>query len=277
MKLKVKIAITFFILIFLIGLLSPLILKVVLIKGDFLFLKSPFLQNISNVLSPPSSSHLLGTDILGRDIFSRLFFSTYHSVVYALIATLVSMFLGIFIAGYCAWKGGLWDKAVVLSFEFFYSIPLFFLLIIIANVFANNQLLIWISLGIAGWTIPGRYMRGEVLKIKNQNYINISKSMGASSWHILKFHLIPICITPVLVVSVFNLASMILLESSLSFLGLGLAPPNTSWGKMIADGIIYLEVAPWTYLPASILLFMTIISIDIISVHYKKNLQNTTD
>jgi len=274
MKFSVKLALIFFCSVLLISILSPILLNFVTSKGNFLILQSPYAQNLSSTLESPSITHLLGTDILGRDIFARLFFSTYHSIINGLLATFTALFLGIFVAGFCAWKGGIWDKALVYSFEFFFSLPLFFILIIIANIFNGSQFLIWISLGIAGWTIPGRYMRGEVLKIKKENFILASKLMGASDWHILKFHLISFGITPILTVSVFNLASMILLESSLSFLGLGINPPATSWGKMIADGMSYMEIAPWTYLPASLILLCTIISLDIISVHFKKILQN---
>jgi peptide/nickel transport system permease protein len=245
-------------------------------KGKiFLFLQSPYRQDISKVLSPPDADHILGTDLLGRDVFSRVFFSSYRSVLYGLIATLVALILGVFVGGFFAFKGGVWDKILVLLFEFFFSLPLFFLLIIIASLFNNNKLLVWIMLGIAGWTIPGRYMRGEVLKVKGKNFITVAKSLGASDFHILKFHLLPLTITPVLVVSVFNLASMILLESSLSFLGIGITPPNPSWGNMIADGVNYIDVAPWTFLPASIMLFLTVLSLDIISVELKKKLQNS--
>lgn len=274
MKLHVKIAITYFSIILLIAISSPLLINFTIENGSFLFLKSPLTQDISNALASPSFSHFLGTDILGRDVFSRLFFASYHSIIYGLLATLTAMFLGILIAGFCAWKGGVWDKLLVKSFELFFSLPLFFILIIIANIFDNNQFLIWLSLGVIGWTIPGRYMRGEVLKVKNSNYIKLSKLSGASDFHILKFHLIPTCITPVLIVSVFNLASMILLESSLTFLGLGINPPYTSWGKIIADGISYINIAPWTYIPASLLLFFSILSLDIISTYLKKKMQN---
>ncbi len=274
MSLGFKLSVFYFTVILLIAICSPLLLHKVKNGNSLLFLQSPYEQDISQVLNPPSAKHLLGTDLLGRDVFSRVFFSSYRSVLYGLVATLVALILGVVIGGFFAFKGGIWDKILVLSFEFFFSLPLFFLLIIIASSFNNNQLLIWVMLGVAGWTIPGRYMRGEVLKVKDKEFITVSKSFGASDFHILKFHLLPLTITPVLVASVFNLASMILLESSLSFLGIGITPPNPSWGNMIADGINYLDVAPWTFLPASVMLFLTVLSLDVISVGLKKKLQN---
>ena len=235
---------------------------------------SPFLVNGKASLQSPSFRHWLGTDILGRDILARLIFGARVSFWIGILATIVSLLLGIPLGALSGLVGGRVDTLFNRITELFYAIPMLLLLILVSGIFEFDVWVLAILLGVFGWIIPARYMRGEVIKLKEMNYVAYARVTGASTWHIMKTHLIPNGIGPVLVSASFNMANLILVEATLSFLGLGVRPPMPSWGGMIYDGLSFLQVAPWLIYPPMIMLFLSIFSYDVIGQDLKRRLHS---
>ncbi len=221
-------------------------------------------------LSPPSKKHILGTDGLGRDILARLIKGTYNSFLVSFIATAVSLFIGCFLGGISGYLGGWPDFIFSRIFELFYSVPMLFVLILLSPIIGNNIVLFALVLGFIGWLFTARLVRGEVIKLKENQFVEYAKANGASFFHLFKNHFFPHIFPVMLPIAIFGFSGMLIAESSLSFLGMGIKAPEPSWGKMILDGFSYLGIAPWTYIPPSLLLFFTVLSLDIIGEYYKK-------
>jgi len=221
-------------------------------------------------LSPPSKKHILGTDGLGRDVFARLVKGTYNSFLVSFIATIVSLLLGCFLGGISGYLGGWADFIFSRIFELFYSIPMLFVLILLSPIIGSNIFLFALVLGLIGWLFIARLVRGEVIKLKEKQFIQFAKVNGASFQYLFKKHFFPHILPPLLPIAIFGFSGMLVAESSLSFLGMGIKPPEPSWGRMILDGFSYLGIAPWIYVPPSLLLFFTVLSLDIIGEYYKK-------
>ncbi len=235
-----------------------------------LFKYTPYQIDKSSFLSPPSTKHLLGTDGVGRDILARLIKGTSNSFFISFIATVVSLLLGSFLGGLSGYLGGWFDFAFSRIFELFYALPMMFILILVSPIVGANLLLFAIVLGLLGWLFVARLVRGEVLKLKNTPFLEYAEVNGANYYYLFKKHFFPYILPPLLPIAVFGFSGMLVAESSLSFLGLGVRPPEPSWGQMIYDGFTYLDIAPWIYVPPSILLFLTVLSLDIIGERFKK-------
>lgn len=231
---------------------------------------SPFRIQSNTSLKPPSWSHWLGTDILGRDILARMLLGGQVSFLIGFLATLISLFIGIPAGALAGFSGGWKDRVFNRFVELFYAIPMLLLLILISGTYELRTTTLAILLGVFGWIVPARYMRGEVLKLKEMNYVQYAMATGASRWHIIRTHLVPNGIGPVLVAASFNMANLILIEATLSFLGLGVRPPFPSWGRMVYEGLGFLNVAPWIYVPPMVMLFLSIFSYDILGQDLKR-------
>ncbi len=231
---------------------------------------SPFRIDSRVSLKPPSRSHWLGTDILGRDILARLMLGGQVSFIIGFLATLISLLIGVPAGAIAGFSGGWKDRVFNRFVELFYALPILLFLILISGVYELNIISLSILLGVFGWIVPARYMRGEALKLKEMNYVRYAVATGASKWHIIRTHLIPNGIGPVLVAASFNMANLILVEATLSFLGLGVRPPYPSWGRMVYDGLGFLNVAPWIYIPPMVMLFLSIFSYDILGQDLKR-------
>ncbi|RLE18744.1 MAG: peptide ABC transporter permease [Acidobacteria bacterium] len=231
---------------------------------------SPFRIDSGASLKPPSGRHLLGTDILGRDILARMLLGGQVSFFIGFLATVISLLIGIPAGALAGFSGGWPDRIFNRFVELFYAIPMLLLLILISGTMELSIASLAIILGVFGWIVPARYMRGEVMKLREMNYVQYAVATGASRWHIIRTHLIPNGIGPVLVSASFNMANLILIEATLSFLGLGVRPPFPSWGRMVYEGLGFLNVAPWIYVPPMVMLFLSIFSYDILGQDLKR-------
>ncbi len=231
---------------------------------------SPFRVESQASLEGPSWRHWLGTDILGRDVLARMLLGGQVSFFIGFLATFVSLLIGIPAGALAGFSGGWKDRVFSRFVELFYAVPMLLLLILVSGTFELTSFSLAVLLGIFGWIVPARYMRGEALKLKEMNYVKYAVATGASRWHIIRTHLIPNGIGPVLVAASFNMANLILIEATLSFLGLGVRPPFPSWGRMVYDGLGFLNVAPWIYVPPMIMLFLAIFSYDILGQDLKR-------
>ena len=187
-----------------------------------------------------NKTFLFGTDIYGRDLFSRVLLGTRVSLSIGIMAVFISTFIGLFfgsLGGYC---GGLTDKIVVYIINVFWSIPTLLLVIAISLSLGKGFWQVYVAIGFSVWVDVARLVRGKVISEKNKDYISASKILGFNNFRIIISHILPNIIGPILIISATNFASSILLESGLSFLGIGTQPPLPSWGYMIKENYQYI-------------------------------------
>lgn len=201
-------------------------------------------QDLLQRLSPPSGAHLLGTDNYGRDVLSRLIFGSRISLIVAFVSVVVAGVLGSLIgliAGFC---GGIVDGILMRFTDALMTFPTIVFALGISAALGQSTVNLIIAIGIS--TIPPyiRTIRGEVMKVKNQTFMKAARVTGNSVWRQLLVHMLPNCIAPVIVTASVGLGGSIMTEATLSFLGMGIKPPSTSWGIMVSEGSDFLTTAP---------------------------------
>jgi len=202
-------------------------------------------QNLDLGASPPSSTHLLGTDVLGRDLLSRILYGARISLLVGFIATTVALVIGVswgIIAGYA---GGKVDSVMMRIVDILYGLPFIIFIILLMVIFGRNLWLLFLAIGAVEWLTMARIVRAQVLSLKNQEFVLAAQAMGVSNFAMFKRHLLPNILGPVAVYATLTIPQVMLLESFLSFLGLGIQPPMSSWGTLIKDGVESMEEYSW--------------------------------
>ena len=195
--------------------------------------------------APPSVAHWFGTDAVGRDLLTRTFYGARVSVAIALLATAVSCLIGIpwgALAGYLSGKA---DQAMMRVVDGLYALPFILLVILLGALFGRNVYLLFIALGAVSWLDLARIVRGQTLAAKNEVYVEAARAMGATTTRIVFRHIAPNVVGPALVYATLAVPGVIIAESFISFLGLGVQEPRTSWGVLIADGAREMRHSPW--------------------------------
>lgn len=240
-------------------------------EGDWFALFPPIplsfkATNIDYVLQAPGRSHMLGTDSLGRDILSRMIHGSAVSLKVGILATGISLLIGLILGSLAGYYGGKTDMGVSRLIEVVICFPsLFLFLTIIAldpPLFRNIDPIykVMVVIGLISWTGIARYVRGEFLKLREIDYTRAARAMGAKNIRIIFHHILPNSLAPVLVSASFSIAGAILAESALSFLGLGVQPPTPSWGNMLSEAQRYIHHAWWLALFPGIAIFLTVMS-----------------
>ncbi len=221
-------------------------------------------QNLAIMNQNPTFAHLLGTDEYGRDILSRIIYGCQISLSVGIISQAIALFIG-FVAGVAAGYYGRWVDAVV-SFiiQVFSSFPFLLFAILIMFVMGPGLINLYIALGLLMWTTTARLIRGDVMRLKNSEYIQSCILSGGNSFRIIMKHLLPNCISTLIVVSTLGIPSAILSEATLSFLGLGVQPPEASWGQMIAASQPFLESQPLYSIAPGIVIIITVMSFNLL-------------
>lgn len=200
-------------------------------------------------LMKPSGDFLMGTDEYGRDVFSRVLFGARISMIIGFIAVSIAATLGTVLGAIAGWFGGTTDRAIMWIVDLLLSVPRLILLLAIVGLFrptgSQAIFLIVVILGLTGWMGVSRIVRGQVLSLKAQDFIAAARALGFSHSRVIFNHLIPNAIAPVIVYCSLAIGATMLAEASLSFLGLGVAPPTSTWGTLVADGRSKLLIAPW--------------------------------
>jgi len=194
---------------------------------------------------PPSSEHLFGTDSLGRDIFVRTLIGGRISLMVGVLGALVAVIIGTVYGATSGFMGGKVDRIMMRILEVLYSIPFMFLVIVLVTFFGRNIVLIFVAIGAIAWLDMARIVRGQTLSLRGKEFIEAAHVSGVSKWNIIRRHIIPNVLGIVAVYSTLLVPSMILTESFLSFLGLGVQEPMTSWGALLQEGAQIMEVAIW--------------------------------
>jgi peptide/nickel transport system permease protein len=227
----------------------------------------PNQQNLLAVLQPPvfaggSMHHVLGTDALGRDVLSRIIFGSRVSLIVGLVAVVVSGIIGVLVGAAAGYVGGFLDTAVMRIVDLQLSLPFLVLAIaVIAALGASLQNVI-IVLVISGWVSYARVVRAEVLSIREREFVEAARALGASDIHVIQRHILPLLVSAVLVIGTLQVGYMILTESSLSFLGLGVPLTTPTWGGIAADGQDYLTTAWWITSASGFAIFLTVMSVN---------------
>ena len=214
--------------------------------------------NAFNVAPTLEGGHYLGTDANGRDLLARTLYGGRVSLSVALVATLVSLVIGVLYGAIAGYLGGRADNLMMRFVDIMYSLPFMFLVILLMVVFGRNIFLIYAAIGAVEWLDMARIVRGQTLALKRREFVEAAHALGVSDRAIITRHMIPNAIGPVIVYVTLTVPKVILLESFLSFLGLGVQEPLTSWGVLISEGTDMMESAPWMLLVPSVFLALTL-------------------
>lgn len=251
---------------------AAVVVAVILLSALFAPLISPYDPlsiDLDSLRMPPTLQHPLGTDNKGRDVLSRILYGARISLSVAVVATLVSMTIGLFLGLISGYAGGKVDSAITMLVDIVMAFPSLLLAIGISAVLPPGLYTVIIALGVVGWASFSRLMRGTVLGIKGLPYIEAAKALGVSNTRILLRHLLPNAIPIAIVVSSLRIGGFILAEASLSFLGLGAQPPTPTWGSMIGTGRSYIISAPWMVIAPGLAIAITTVSFNIIGDHLR--------
>lgn len=197
---------------------------------------------------------LFGTDANGRDMLVRTLYGGRISLSVAILATMVALIIGVTYGAISGYIGGRTDAVMMRFVDILYSIPFMFVVILLVVIFGRSILMIYLALGLVEWLDMARIVRGQTLSLKHKEFIQSAKAMGVGHWTIIARHIIPNAIGPVVVYVTLTIPKVILIESFLSFLGLGVQEPETSWGVLISEGAAIMEVAWWMLLFPSLFL-----------------------
>ncbi len=219
-------------------------------------------QNLLLGASPPSPEHWLGTDVLGRDQLTRIMYGSRVSLMVGFIATAVALVIGVLWGAVAGFLGGRVDAVMMRIVDVLYALPFTIFIILLTVIFGSSMLLLFLAIGAVEWLTMARIVRGQVLTIKRQEFIEAAVSMGLSRWQIIRRHIIPNVLGPIIIYTTLTIPSVILLESFLSFLGLGIQPPQSSWGSLISAGVDSMEEYPWLLLFPALVLSITLFSLN---------------
>jgi len=241
-----------------------LLLMLVVLVGPILSPYSPEHTNLDLRYQPPSPAHVMGTDSLGRDLLTRIMFGGRVSLTIGLLAMTVAITLGIVMGGLAGFYGGVADAVLMRFVDVMLSFPRLFLLILFSVFFGGHFLTVVLLLGALSWMSVARLIRASFLSLKERPYVEAARALGVSGGLIMLRHLLPNALAPIIVAATLGIATAIIAESTLSFLGLGIQPPTPSWGNMLKDAQTDMLIAPWTAVFPGLAIFVTVVAINFV-------------
>jgi peptide/nickel transport system permease protein len=246
------------------GLAVIIVLGIIAVFAPFFAKYDPNKIAIEEVLLGPSRSHYLGTDQLGRDLFSRMLYGTRVSLLVGIAAVGIACLVGLFLGALAGFFGGFIDSIVMRFVDIMLCFPAFFLILSVVAILEPSIMNIMCIIGLTSWMGIARLARAEILSLKEREFILAAKAIGVSNLKIITRHLIPNALGPVIVSATLSVAGAILLESSLSFLGLGVQPPNPSWGNILAESKSTLGAAWWLSLFPGLAILITVLGFNLL-------------
>lgn len=234
------------------------------VLSGFIAPYDPDAQNIYNEYMPPSAEHWMGTDSLGRDIFSRLLYAGRVSLWVGFVAVGISVSIGLVLGLVAGYFGGLIDELIMRMTDIMLCFPSFFLILAVIAFLEPHIINIMVIIGLTSWMGVARLVRAETLTLRERDYVAAARLAGAGLPRILFLHILPNALAPVLVSATLGIGGAILVESSLSFLGLGAQPPIPSWGNMLMEGKEALDLAPWLSIFPGLAILFTVLGYNLL-------------
>ncbi len=219
-------------------------------------------QNLDLGASPPSAAHWLGTDVFGRDVLTQVMYGGRVSLAVGFIATAVALLIGVTWGAVAGYVGGRVDAVMMRIVDILYALPFMIFIVLLMVVFGRNVLLLFLAIGAVEWLTMARIMRSQVQSLRQQEFVEAAISLGLSPAAIIRRHVIPNALGPIIVYTTLTIPSVMLLEAFLSFLGLGIQPPQTSWGLLISYGAETMEEYPWLLIFPGLALTTTLFSLN---------------
>jgi len=207
----------------------------------------------------PNGAHLFGTDLLGRDIFSRVIYGSRISIQVGIIAVGISALIGLFFGAIAGYFSNISDAVIMRVADIFFAFPYILGAIAIMTILGPGIVNIFIAIGVLGWAAFARIFRSSILSIKNKEYIEAARALGASNYRIIIKHIFPNAMAPIIVYATMNVGTAIIVEAALSFLGIGVQPPTPAWGKMLSESLDYIDIAPWMMLFPGLAIVITVL------------------
>lgn len=248
----------------LIGLIVITLLILIALFAPIISPYTPSQQNLFERLQPPSMSHFFGTDDLGRDVFTRVVFGSRISLAVGFISVFIILVIGTFLGIVSGYYGGKIDYIIMRFTDIVLCFPTFFLIILVIAFIEPNIYNVMIVIGFTSWPGLARLIRAEVLSLKEREFILVSKMMAVNNIKIFFVHILPNIVSPLMVYSSLAIGGAILTESALSFLGLGVQPPMSSWGQILTSGKDYIYMAWWLSLFPGIAILMTVLAFNLV-------------
>ena len=246
------------------GLFGVLLIILMALTASLIAPYDPVQVDTRMRFSPPGAQFLMGTDFMGRDIFSRILYGARVSIFVGLISVSIGAFFGFIFGVISGFLGGRTDNIIMRCMDVLFAFPSVLLALLIVSVLGSSLQNTMIAIGVVFIPIFTRTMRASVISVKDMDYVQNARTVGVRPFWIIARHIIPNTLAPFLVQTTLALSSAILTESTLSFLGLGIQPPNPSWGSMLAASRIHMELAPWTAIFPAVFIIFTILSFNIL-------------
>jgi peptide/nickel transport system permease protein len=234
---------------------------------------SPISTSLDETFRPPGHRHWMGTDNLGRDVFARMLYGAGISLKVGLVAVSIALLIGVAVGAVAGFYGGFLDVLLSRLIEVVICFPFLFLILAVIVFLPPSIYNIMIVIGLTRWTSIARYTRGEFIRIKEQEFTEAARALGASDRKIIFRHILPNSLAPVLVTATFGVANAILIEAALSFLGLGVQPPTPSWGEILSTGRQFIEIAWWLATFPGLAIFVTVTAYNLLG----EGLRDATD
>lgn len=247
--------------------LTLLVLEIIaLLIGPIIYNTDPNYLDFANFALGPCKEHPLGTDEVGRDILARIFSGGKTSLAVGLISTAISVAIGVPLGLLAGYYRGIIEAVVMRAIDMFLSFPAMILILVIVAIVEPSVTTVTVVIGVLGWTQPAKLVYSKVISVSKEEYVEAAKSIGCSNFTVLLKYVLPNSVAPLWTSIPFRISHAIIMESSLSFLGAGVKPPQASWGNIIyaAQSMSVLTEMPWIWVPASICLLMTIICINLV-------------
>ena len=246
----------------LLGLAVLVLLVVISLLTPWIAPYSYSAQNLDIGATAPSLQHWLGTDVFGRDMLTRIMYGGRISLMVGFVATGVALVIGILWGAVAGFYGGRIDALMMRIVDILYALPFMIFIVLLMVVFGRNILLLFLAIGAVEWLTMARIVRGQVMSLRHQEFVEAANSLGLSQWTIIRRHIIPNTLGPVIVYTTLTIPSVMLLEAFLSFLGLGIQPPESSWGLLISYGVETMEEYPWLLIFPGIALSLTLFALN---------------
>lgn len=223
----------------------------------------PYATNVDAILQPPSAAHWMGTDRLGRDVLTRILYGARVSLTVGFVAVGIATVIGTLLGSIAGFYGRWVDSVMMRLVDIMLAIPTFFLVLAVIAFLEPNIVNVMAVIGLTSWMGVTRLVRGELLSLREREYVLAARALGASDTRLIGVHLLPNGFAPVLVAAVLGVAEAILVESALSFLGLGVQPPRASWGNILTEGKNFIEFAWWLSVYPGLAIWITVLGFNL--------------